>query len=345
MLRHPIARAAFGGRHQDAESNTGARGTSDASPLGMKAARVRRFGPPDVIELEDIETPQLEADGVLVQVHAAGVGPWDGWIRSGKSVLPQPLPLTLGSDLSGVVEAVGARVTGFAPGDEVFGVSSPRFIGAYAEEAAAPATMLTRKPRRLSHVDAASVPVIAVTALQMLFDHARVAPGERVLILGAAGGVGAYAVQLARSAGVHVIGTVRTDHDTSYVQRMGANEVVDAAVSIEHAVRPVDAVIDLVGGDVANRSMALLARGGRLVSAVSQPDQERATRQGVTAKLILVDVRTEPLARIAALLDAQELTTNVGTVLRLADARIAHEMLEGKRPHARGKIVLAVRSD
>ena len=312
----------------------------------MKAARLRRFGPPDVIELEDIETPQPEADGVLVQVHAAGVGPWDGWIRGGKSVLPQPLPLTLGSDLSGVVEAVGPRVTGFAPGDEVFGVSSPRFIGAYAEQAAAPATMLARKPRRLTHVDAASVPVVAVTALQLLFDHARVAPGERVLILGAAGSVGAYAVQLARSAGVHVIGAMRRDHDTAYVQRLGANEVVDiAAVRIEEAVRRADVVIDLVGGDAANRSMALLARGGRLVSAVSQPDQERATRQGVTAKFILVDVRTEPLTRIAALLDAQQLTTNVGTVLPLADVRIAHEMLEGRRPHPRGKIVLAVRSD
>jgi NADPH:quinone reductase-like Zn-dependent oxidoreductase len=131
-------------------------------------------------------------------------------------------------------------------------------------------------------------------------------------------------LQLARSAGVHVIGTVRSDHDTAYVQRLGANEVVDiAAVRIEDAVRPVDVVIDLVGGDAANRSMALLARGGRLVSAVSQPDQERATRQGVTAKFILVDVRTEPLTRIAALLDAQQLTTNVGTLLPLADVRIA----------------------
>ena len=312
----------------------------------MKAARVRRFGPPEVIELEDIETPQPEADQVLVQVHAAGVGPWDAWIRSGKSVISQPLPLTLGADLSGIVEAVGARVTGFAPGDEVFGVSSPRFTGAYAEHVAAPASMLARKPRGLSHIDAASAPVVAVTALQMLFEHARVARGERVLVLGAAGSVGAYAVQLARDAGVHVIGTVRGDQDTAYVQRLGANEVVDvAAVRIEDAVTSVDVVIDLVGGDPANQAMALLARGGRLVSAVSQPDQERTTRHGVTATFILVDVRTESLIRIAALFDAQRLATNVGALLPLADARIAHEMLEGRRPRPHGKTVLTVRSE
>jgi NADPH:quinone reductase-like Zn-dependent oxidoreductase len=311
----------------------------------MKAARVHRFGPPDVIQIDDIDKPQPDADQVLVAIHAAGVGPWDGWIRSGKSVLPQPLPLTLGSDLSGVVEAVGAGVTGFAPGDEVFGVSSARFTGAYAEHAAAPATMLARKPRGLGHLDAASVPVVAVTALQMLFDHARVEPGERVLILGAAGSVGAYAVQLARGAGVHVIGTVRGS-DASYVQRLGANEVVDvSAVRIEDSVAPVDVVIDLVGGEAQDRSMAVLARGGRLVSAVSEPDQERAARQGVTAKLILVDVRTEALTRIATLLDAQQLTTHIGTVLPLADARVAHEMLEGTRPRRGGKIVLAVRSE
>jgi NADPH:quinone reductase-like Zn-dependent oxidoreductase len=257
-------------------------------------------------------------------------------------VLPQPLPLTLGSDFSGIVKTAGARASGFAPGDEVFGVSSERFTGAYAEYAAVRATRLARKPRGLSHVDAASVPVVAVTALQMLFDHARVAPGERVLILGASGSVGEYAVQLARGAGVHVIGTARGTGAT-YVQRLGANEVVDvAAVRVEDAVAPVDVVIDLVGGEALARAMAVLARGGRLVSAVSEPDQERATKLGVTAKLMLVDVRTEPLTRIAALLEGKQLTTNVGTVLPLADAKVAHEMLEGMRPHPRGKIVLTV---
>lgn len=333
-MKRPVRSApgGFGARHERCYTT------------GMKAARVHRFGPPDVIEIEDIERPQPEADQVLVRIHAAGVGPWDGWIRSGNSVLPQPLPLTLGSDLSGVVEAVGARVTELAPGDEVFGVSSARFTGAYAEYAAVPAIMLARKPRTLSHVDAASVPVVAVTALQMLFDHAHVTKGERVLILGAAGSVGAYAVQLARDAGAYVIGTVRSDDDAAYARSLGASEVLDVkAVRIDEHLAPVDVVIDLVGSEDAERSMSVLSRGGRLVSAVSDPDQAAATRYGVSAKLMLVEVRTEPLARIAALLDARQLTTHVGTVLPLADARVAHEMLEHVRPRGRGKIVLAVR--
>jgi NADPH:quinone reductase-like Zn-dependent oxidoreductase len=309
----------------------------------VKAARVHRFGPSSVIEIEDVEKPRPEADQVLVEVHAAGVGPWDTWIRSGKSVLPQPLPLTLGSDFSGVVAAVGAKVTSCARGDEVFGVTSPRYTGASADYAAVPATMVAHKPRRLSHVEAASVPVVAVTALQMLVDHARVAPGERVLILGAAGSVGAYAVQLARTLGVRVIGTVRRSADVDDVRRLGAHEVVAvAATRIDEVVAPVDVVIDTVGGEAANRAMALLSRGGRFVTAVPNPDRELAARYGVHAKFMLVDVRSGPLARIAELFDEGELVANVGEVMALEDVRAAHEMLEGKRPHRRGKIVLAL---
>jgi NADPH:quinone reductase-like Zn-dependent oxidoreductase len=148
----------------------------------VKANRIHRFGSPEVIVLEPIERPVAGAGEVLVRVEAAGVGPWDAWIRAGKSVLPQPLPLTLGSDLSGVVAAVGAGVSGLAVGDEIFGVTNGRFTGGYAEYAVASAGMVARKPRRLSHVEAAALPVIAVTAWQMLFDHARVAPGQTVLV-------------------------------------------------------------------------------------------------------------------------------------------------------------------
>jgi NADPH:quinone reductase-like Zn-dependent oxidoreductase len=307
----------------------------------MKAARVHRYGPPDVIAVEDIDIPLPDKDQVLVRVSAAGVGPWDGWIRSGKSVLPQPLPLTLGSDLSGTVEAVGSGVTGFQLGDEVFGVTNTRFTDAYAEHALALASMIARKPRRPSHLEAASVPVVAVTALQMLFHHARIAPGQRVLVLGAAGGVGGYAVQLAHLAGAHVIGTIRGD-EAEYLKGLGADEALAASALADQAVAPVDAVIDTVGGDAQERSFSHLKRGGVLISAVSQPDQDRANRHGVRATFILVKVATGPLTRIAGLLDEGQLTTCVGTVLPLAEARTAHEMLEGSRPHQRGKIVLAV---
>jgi NADPH:quinone reductase-like Zn-dependent oxidoreductase len=202
--------------------------------------------------------------------------------------------------------------------------------------------MIARKPRRLDHVDAAAVPVVAVTALQMLVDHARVQPGQRVLILGAAGAVGAFAVQLARDAGAHVIGTVRGT-DVEYARRLGAHEVIDVTSADPDRVGPVDSVVDLVGGEAQDRSLAQLAPGGVLVSAVSQPDRERARQRGVTAVFLLVQVATAPLARIASLLDDGQLrTTRVGTVLPLTDARVAHEMLEGIRPRPRGKIVLQV---
>jgi NADPH:quinone reductase-like Zn-dependent oxidoreductase len=308
----------------------------------MKAARVHRFGPPDVVVIDEIDIPQPDEHQVLVQVNAAGVGPWDGLIRSGTSGLPQPLPLTLGADLSGIVTAVGSGVTALARGDEVFGVSNARFTDGYAEYAVALASMIARKPRRLDHVDAAAVPVVAVTALQMLVDHARVQPGQRVLILGAAGAVGAFAVQLARDAGAHVIGTVRGT-DVEYARRLGAHEVIDVTSADPDRVGPVDSVVDLVGGEAQDRSLAQLAPGGVLVSAVSQPDRERARQRGVTAVFLLVQVATAPLARIASLLDDGQLrTTRVGTVLPLTDARVAHEMLEGIRPRPRGKIVLQV---
>jgi NADPH:quinone reductase-like Zn-dependent oxidoreductase len=288
----------------------------------MKAARVHQYGPPSAITLEDVPIPVPGRGEVLVRVHAAGVGPWDGWVRAGKSVLPQPLPLTLGSDFSGVITTLGAGVAEFAARDEVFGVTNPRFTGAYAEYAVAAAGMIARKPASLTHVDAASVPVVAVTAWQALFNEARLAPGQNVLILGAAGNVGGYAVQLAQGAGVHV----RT-----------------ASFGLEGEAGKVDAVIDLVGGETQTRSFSVLKAGGRLVSAVSAPDPETAKARGVTAHFFLVKVTTGHLNRIAALIDEGRLRTNVGTVLPLGAAREAHEMLDGVRPRSGGKIVLSVR--
>jgi NADPH:quinone reductase-like Zn-dependent oxidoreductase len=159
-----------------------------------KACRIHQFGGPEVISLEDMVPPEPGKGEVLVRVRAAGVGPWDAWVRAGKSALPQPLPLTLGSDIAGVVQAVGPGVTGLAPGDAVFGVTNPHFTGGYADYAVATAAMLAKKPAALSDIDAASVPVVTVTAWQALFEEARLTAGQSVLIHGAAGNVGAFAV-------------------------------------------------------------------------------------------------------------------------------------------------------
>ncbi|QRM31936.1 NADP-dependent oxidoreductase [Microvirga sp. VF16] len=306
----------------------------------MMAWRVHEFGPPETMQFERVLMPNPGPGEVLVKVHAAGVGPWDAWIRAGKSALPQPLPLTLGSDLSGDIEAVGPDVSDLRIGDQVYGVTNPRFIGAYAQYALASAEMIAHKPTSLTHVEAASVPVIAVTAWQGLFDQARLQAGQTVLIHGAAGNVGAYAVQLARRAGIRTIATAATD-DVAFVRELGADAVVDfRANRFEDASREVDAVLDLVGGETQMRSFQVLRRGGRLISAVSQPDQDFAKSYGVDATFFLVNVTTEHLTEIAGLIDRGDLRTRVGTVIPLADAREAHLMLEGIRPPPKGKIVL-----
>ena len=199
----------------------------------MIAMRVHEFGPPDAIVQESIPIPPLEPDEVLVRVHAAGVGPWDGWVRSGRSVLPQPLPLTLGSDIAGVVESLGRDVTGLSVGDEVYGVTNARFTGGYPEYAACKAGMIARKPRNLSFVEAASAPVVAVTAWQMLFDEAKLKAGQVAIIQGAAGSVGRYAVMLARSAGIHVIASA-LQKDLDQLRELGAHEVTPS-----YGARPV----------------------------------------------------------------------------------------------------------
>lgn len=308
----------------------------------MKASRIHRFGPPDVVRLEDVEEPAPAAGEVLVRVEAAGVGPWDGWVRAGRSALPQPLPLTLGADLSGSVAALGPGVSELAKGEPVFGVTNARFTGAHAEYALAEAGRLATRPRRTGPVEAASVPVVAATAWQMLFEHARIAAGQAVLVHGAAGNVGRYAVQLARWAGARVVATA-SSRDLDAVRELGADHAIDfRAGPFEAETGPVDAVIDTVGGETQQRSFSVLKPGGTLVSAVSAPDAEAAARAGVRAAFFLVDVTTARLARITELLDDGTLEPCVGAVLPLAACREAHEMLEGQRPRPTGRIVFRI---
>ena len=307
----------------------------------MKAVRVHRFGPPEVIALEDVPKPEPSNGEVVVEVKAAGIGPWDALIRSGKSALPQPLPLVLGSDLSGVIDSIGPGVEPFKVGDEVFGVTSERFTGAYAEYALAKAAMIAPKPKSLNHTHAASVPVVAVTAWQMVFDFARLSSGQSVLIQGGAGNVGGYAVQFAKLAGALVIATTSAK-DVSYVRSLGGVGVIDyRATRFEERVKETDAVIDTVGGDTLDRSYGVLKRGGIVVSSAAQPSNEKAEHHGVRAVFFLVQVTTERLRKIAELIDAEKLRTEVGEVLWLDEARKGHEMVEGA-PHRRGKIVIKV---
>lgn len=309
-------------------------------PEMMTAYRVNHFGPPEVIKRHQIETPRPGRGEVLVKVRAAGVGPWDAWIRSGRSALPQPLPLTLGSDLSGTVAALGPGVGTLKLGQPVYGVTNSQFTNAYADYAIADANMLARRPFTLNDVEAASVPVIAITARQALFAHAGLTAGRTVLIHGGGGNVGAFAMQLARLSLMQVVATAFPD-DIKFVKAQGAHRVIDAKNErFEDHVKDVDAVIDLVGGEMQSRSLAVLRKGGTLVSTVSKPDQNAAREFGVTALFFLVNVTTWDLTEIASSIDGGELRVRVGEILPMRDAVMAHRMLAGQMPYKKGKIVL-----
>jgi NADPH:quinone reductase-like Zn-dependent oxidoreductase len=316
---------------------------SPTRPETMKAARIHQLGSPDVIAVESIRIPEPGDADVRVRVHAAGVGPWDALVRTGK--IPEALPLTLGSEFSGVIEKIGANATGFAVGDEVFGATNPQFIDGYAEYAIAAAKMIAPKPNELSHLEAASIPIVAVTAWQMLFDHANVHKGQTVFVHGGGGNVGAYAVQLAHASGLRVIATVHGNR-VEYVRSLGADEVIDTtsqdfqAQRLVKFVHCVDAVIDTVGGKMQDQLFPLVKPGGVIVSAVVQPDPQRAAEYRVRPDYLIVDVNSVQLTHLADMLRRKELRTSVGSVLPLAEARAAHQMLDGILAHKPGKIVL-----
>jgi NADPH:quinone reductase-like Zn-dependent oxidoreductase len=306
----------------------------------MKAARVLQFGPPSVITNVDLPRPEPTAGQLLVRVKAAGVGNWDALVREGR--LPnEHLPLILGYELAGIVEAIGTEVSGFKPGDEVYGATNEQLTGAYAEYALPSARMMAQKPKTLNFIEAASAPIATVTAWQMLFDYAQVAAGQTALIHGAAGNVGAYLVQLAQLSGLHVVATAASA-DLDYVRGLGAERVIDYKKErFEESFNEVDVVLDTVAGDTQQRSLLVLKPGGILVSVVSPVPETLQKRYGVRGAYFYVDVTTARLNKISELFDRGKLTTNVGTVLPLEQARTAHEMLGGK-PHRRGKIVLSI---
>ena len=305
----------------------------------MKAARIHSFGAPDVVVVEDVPMPLPGPSEVLVRVMAAGVAPWDAIIREGKSkVSPQP-PLTLGSDFSGVVEKVGRGVTDFASGDEVYGVTNPQFCGAQAEFAAAASGMVSRKPQSLNHVQAASAPVIAVTARQMLFQYAQAMRGQTVLVVGAAGNVGAYAVQMAVDAGIDVVAIAHGDDEDllrSLGLHSGVKSIIDSSKpAFEKDLPQVDAILDTVGGSTFQRCVAALKPGGKLVTSVStQPLPAGAV-------FFYAEVTTARLQTLTTLFDAGRITARVGSILSLSEARQAQRMLAGA-PHKPGKIVLQI---
>ena len=308
----------------------------------MKAVRIHRYGGIDTLCYEDAPLPEPGPADVRIAVHAAAVNPVDWKIRAGHlaAMIPYPLPLVLGWDVSGVVERVGSDVTHLSVGDAVYCRPDITRNGSYAEYIVVRSSEVAAKPKTLSHNEAAAVPLAGLTAWQALFEHAHLRAGERVLIHAGAGGVGSLAIQLAKSAGAHVIATASAGNE-ALVRDLGADEFVDyRSQRFEDVLDGVDVVLDTIGGDTLKRSITLLNPGGRLISVVGTPDAAALAAVGATGGAIMVQPSSEALGQIAQLIDAGTVRVLIDSVFPLSEVRAAHQKSETGR--ARGKIVLEV---
>ena len=312
----------------------------------MKAIRIYAYGGPEEVRYEEAPVPMPAPVEVLVRVHAASVNPVDWKTRSGggqADKIGKRFPLVLGWDVSGTVEEVGPGAGRWAVGDEVFGLLRfPQPGETYAEHVAAPAHELAPKPRRLSHIEAAAMPLAALTAWQALFETGGLQPGQTALVHAAAGGVGHLAVQLARWKGARVLGTA-SGANADFLRTLGAEPVDYTRGRFEDAVGQVDLALVAVDDDVTNRTLGVVRRGGVLVSIRSEPSQEEARRLGVRSERILVRPHGGQLAEVSSLVDAGHVRPTIAAELPLEEVGRAFEMSESGR--VRGKVVLRVTAD
>lgn len=308
----------------------------------MKAVRIHGYGGPDVLTYEDAPCPTPGPGEVLIRVHATTVNPFDCAFRAGylSSYITPTFPVILGTDVSGVIEASGADVTSFKPGNSVYARAGVYRDGAYAQYVVVSAADVAMKPQSLDHIHAAAIPHVVLTAWQALFEAAKLSEGQTVLIHGAAGGVGHIALQLAKLRGAKVIGTASVNLDL--VKDLGVDEAVDYSTTLfEKVASQVDVVLDTQGGDTQERSWATLKPGGMMVSTVQPPSNETAVAHGVRQHFVASTPPIgETLTEVAGLIDNGHIKATVSTVMPLQDVRKAHELIETK--HSRGKIVLQV---
>lgn len=321
-------------------------------PEAMRAVTVAQWGAPHVLTEATVPVPRPVLSEVLVRVVAAGVNPIDAKTRAGKGLAPavSELPGILGFDFSGVVVESPFETHPFPVGTEVFGMAGfPRTPGSYAEYVVAPTLSIARKPASLSHVEAAGVPVAALTAWGLVVETAHAHEGQRILIHAGSGGVGHFAVQFAAYFGAHVTATA-SGANAPWLRDLGASVVIDhTSTRFEEVVHDMDVVIDLVGNvtdSIGTRSLSVLRPGGIyiLVPTGSWPEyREAAAAVGVRATSYKVIPEGATLATIARLLDSRSVQVYIDHVLDLADAAKAHADIEGG--HTRGKIVLRVSDD
>lgn len=309
----------------------------------MQAIVIPIYGGVEVLQHQKVAAPSIKTDEILVQVHSAGVSPFDIHVRDGwyKDSPNYPLPIILGWELSGVVVAVGTQDSRFKKGDAVFAHPSVyRSGGAYAEYVAVKENEAAHKPDSMSHHQAAAISMNSLTAWQALFDVGKVVAGQRILIHAAAGGVGHLAVQLAKWRGAYVIGTASAKN-REFLLNLGIDEIIDyTATSFEKMVKDVDVVLDTIGGDTLMKSFSVTKKNGIVVSIVDFENIKKAPQFGIKGESVVVSPSTEQLAKIATLFDEKKITAHLEAVCPLAETKKAHILIQSS--HTRGKIVLDI---
>ena len=315
-----------------------------AQSLGptMKAIVVHEYGGPEVLRYEDVPWPEPKEDQILVRVMAAGVNPVDEAARSQKfaQFLGIKLPAIPGYDISGVVEKTGAKITKFKTGDPVYAYIALDKGGGYAEYATVTEKEASAKPRSLTYVEAAAVPLVALTAWQALIDTAKLSAGQTVLLHGGSGGVGTFAIQIAKARGAKVIATASTPNQ-DLLKQLGADVSIDyTKQKFEDVARDVDVVLDSVGKDTLARSYGVVKKGGFIVSLVARPDPTELEKHGIRGASLGVEPNSSELAEIGKLIDAKKIKVIVSQVFPLSEAIKAQEQVATR--HTRGKIVLKI---
>jgi NADPH:quinone reductase-like Zn-dependent oxidoreductase len=301
----------------------------------MQAVLMRHTGGPEVLNLEELDRPEPAEGEVLIEVKAVSVNPIDWKYRRG--LMPKPLPVVLGNDVSGTI--VVSRAEGYAEGDHVFGIAPS---GGYAQFATAPAAIIAKKPPGITHEQAAAIPVGGLTAWQALFDHGHLQAAQSALIAGAAGGVGHFAVQLAKHARARTIG-IGSTRNRDFVLGLGADDYIDyTQQAIGEAISDVDLAFDTVGGEMTPTLLSTVRSGGVLVLIANAPPEPQAAERGVRAVLFSMTPTSQQLTKVAQLVADSELHIEIADVLPLAEVRRAHELSESG--HTRGKIILTVGS-
>ena len=313
---------------------------SSPAPAPMKAIRYHNVGGPDVLKYEDAPRPTPGEGELLVRVRAAGVNPVDAKVRAGGFGPGGKMPAIPGYDLAGVVEEAGPGTTRFKKGDEVFAYLNLRRAGAYAQYALVKEDEVAAKPGKASFEEAAAVPLAALTAWQALIETAKLEPGQTVLIHGGSGGVGSFAIQIAKARGAKVIATASTRNQQT-LKELGADQAIDyTTTKFEDVAKDVDVVLDTVAGETLARSYGVVKKGGIIVSILAPPNKEELSKREIRGQVILVRPHSEMLGEIGKLIEAGKVKPVVSQVLPLAEAAKAHQQIE--TGHTRGKIVLKV---